>query len=212
VTDDTPSVTTPPTRGRLRQARDETRSLILDAAEKLLRERPYREISVDEIMRSTGYGRTVFYRHFTGMPDLVLAVLARVLPEFAAAQQAFMDAANDDVSADDMRGFLRPAVVHWQRNGPLLRAMRDAAVYDEEIEVIVEQALMTLREMTVQALHRRRRIGKLQDADLDQVAAALAALTQRYLLETYGKPGSDVPVDLATETLGLVWVAILEAP
>ena len=91
---------TTPTRVRRRQSPEETRSLILDSAERLLRERPFRELSVDEIMQPTGYRRTVFYRHFTGLPELVLAVLARVLPELAQANDAFREIAAREIDDD----------------------------------------------------------------------------------------------------------------
>ena len=61
-----------PSASRRRQQPDETRSLILDTAERLLRERPFRELSVDEVMRPTGYRRDRLSTasSFTGLPDL----------------------------------------------------------------------------------------------------------------------------------------------
>src|SRR5689334_10202059 len=65
-------------RTKRRQNREETRNQILAAGEEFLRERSYRELSVDAIMTRTGHSRTVFYRHFDDVPSLVLALIQRV--------------------------------------------------------------------------------------------------------------------------------------
>lgn len=200
-----------PTRSRARQQPDETRTLILDTAEDLLRTRPFRELSVDEVMRPTGYGRTVFYRHFTGLPDLVLAVLSRVLPEFTAATQAFVEASGDEVDAARARALLRPVVEHWAQHGPLMRAMRDAAAYDSTIDGLVAATQDRFHAMVVAALERRRAAGALQTADLDQVARLLGAMNQRYLLMTFGED-SGTDLETVIDTLALGWVAIITAP
>jgi len=202
----------PPTRARPRQQPDETRTLILDTAEELLRTRPFRELSVDEVMRPTGYGRTVFYRHFTGLPDLVLAVLTRVLPTFAAATEAFVRAAGEPCDLDTTRDLLRPVVTSWAQHGALMRAMRDAAVYDSEIDAVVRATYDRFHDRIVEALeHRRRSTGLLAEADLDQLGWLLSAMNQRYLLVTFGEREDSDP-EVALETLALGWLSVLNAP
>jgi TetR/AcrR family transcriptional regulator, ethionamide resistance regulator len=205
-------VTELPPRARRRQQPDETHSLILDVAERMLRERPFRELSVDELMRATGYGRTVFYRHFSGLPEVVLAVLGRVLPGFQEVNAAFLRQAGDPISRAGSRAVLTPLVAHWRTHGPLMKALRDAAVYDPEIDALVDAAQASFRAATVEALRRRRRAaGGLRDADLEQLAAALIAMTQRYLLIAYGDADSTLAPEVAVETLALVWTAVLRA-
>ena len=206
-----------PVRSRRRQQPDETRALIIDTADRLLRERPFRELSVDEVMRPTGYRRTVFYRHFTGLPDLVLAVLGRIMPEFAAGQQAFLAAAGDPITLERAAELLRPSVEHFQRHGALMRAMRDAMVYDAEVHRLVIEAQYRLRAPMVAALKRRReQTGILQGADLEQVAEALAGMNQRYLMVAFGGDAPaelpPVTVDAVVDTLARLWIAVVNAP
>ncbi len=203
-------MSTPP-RAHARQSPEQTRTLILDTAEELLRTRPYRELSVDAIMRPTGYRRTVFYRHFDGLPDVVLAVLGRVLPTFAAAGEAFAAAAGDPLDHERARELLRPAVEHWAANGTLMRAMRDAAVYDGFVDQLVAAAQDRMQHAIRSALERRRAAGALQTADLEQVGLLLAAMNQRYLLGAFGD-GRHVDVEVALDTLALGWLAIVNAP
>jgi AcrR family transcriptional regulator len=201
-----------PTRARLRQSPDDTRALILDTAEQLLRERSFRELSVDEVMRNAGYGRTVFYRHFTGLSDLVTSVLARVLPEFAAANHAFLAVAGEELTRARVRDLLRPVIEHWRLHGPLMRALRDAAVYDVDIERLVDAARGAFRATTVAALERRRAAGFLREADLEQVAELLAGMNQRYLLIAFGAGDDSASSEVVIDTLATAWLAVLSAP
>src|SRR2546421_269607 len=53
-------------RTRRREQRESTRRQILGAAERLLRERPFRELSVDAVMADTGLTRSVHRAHGRG--------------------------------------------------------------------------------------------------------------------------------------------------
>lgn len=198
-----------PTRARRRQTPQETRSLILDSAERLLRERPFRELSVDEVMRPTGYRRTVFYRHFSGLPDLVLAVLARVLPELAQANDAFQALAARELAEDEVRAVLRGVVEHWERHGPLMLALRDAGVYDAEIEALVERTQERFVGELARSMARRQDAGWAGGAKPEQLALALTSMNQRYLLHCFGRPPARATVDEATDALTAVWSALL---
>lgn len=198
-----------PTRARRRQSPEETRSLILDSAQRLLRERPFRELSVDEIMQPTGYRRTVFYRHFTGLPDLVLAVLGRVLPALAEANDAFREMASRELGDADVRPVIRTVVEHWERHGPLMLALRDAGVYDAEIDRLIDETQERFIGLLGDAFAERQEAGWSRGADPRQLAAALTSMNQRYLLHCFGGPQQRATVDEATETLTAVWVGVV---
>src|SRR5215208_3905915 len=57
---------------------------IIAAAEELLRERPFRELTVDEVMRRTELSRPSFYVYFRDRHHLVLKVVERMQAESAA--------------------------------------------------------------------------------------------------------------------------------
>lgn len=205
-------MSTAPTRARRRQTPDETRTLIVDSAERLLRERPFRDLSVDEVMKPTGYRRTVFYRHFTGLPDLVLAVLGRVLPELAQANDAFGEIADREIAEDEIRVLLRGVVEHWERHGPLLIALRDAGVYDAEIDGLIEQTQRRFVSILGEAIGRRQEAGWAGGAAPEQLASALTGMNQRYLMDCFGRPPARASVDEATDALTAIWGAVLGRP
>ena len=60
---------------RRRRRREDSEQEILEAAERLLRERPFRELTVDDLMAATSQSRTAFYRHFTDRQDLLVHLI-----------------------------------------------------------------------------------------------------------------------------------------
>src|SRR3954447_15373564 len=75
-------------RATARVGRQAAHERIVAAAERLLRERPYRELSVEEVMAEAGLSRTVFYRHFDGLPELVLSLFGAITQGLMAEVQA----------------------------------------------------------------------------------------------------------------------------
>jgi AcrR family transcriptional regulator len=197
------------TRSRRRQTPEETRAVILDSAERLLRERPFRDLSVDEVMKPTGYRRTVFYRHFAGLPDLVLAVLTRVLPGLAEANDAFRELASSEISQETVRGLIRGVVEHWERHGPLMHAMRDAGVYDSEIDALIESTPERFNGELGESIAAHQAAGWAVGAEPVQLAAALTSMNQRYLLHCFGGPRPRATVDEATDALTTIWSALV---
>ena len=65
---------------------------IVEAATELVRERSYAELNVGEIMERAGIGRTLFYRHFDDLGDLLLRVAAEAIDELFETQVALAEA------------------------------------------------------------------------------------------------------------------------
>src|SRR3954464_13949932 len=68
-------------RRRRRRSPEAAEREIVDAAEALLRERPFRELTVDEVMRRTGLSRPSFYVYFRDRHELVLRVVSHLEAE-----------------------------------------------------------------------------------------------------------------------------------
>src|SRR5215216_6035380 len=71
---DTVSTTSQTSRGG-RVPAAEARQRIEEAAARLLARVPFRELTVDAVMAEAGLARTIFYRHFAGLPHLLVARL-----------------------------------------------------------------------------------------------------------------------------------------
>ena len=123
------SATSTPRRPR-HDPRDTEREILV-AAESLLRERPFREVTVERIMLRTGLKRPAFYAHFRDRYELVPRVLQNIeLRLFEAANRWL----HGDGHERDLRASASAVVSVYEEQGPILRALADGAVSDAKLE------------------------------------------------------------------------------
>jgi AcrR family transcriptional regulator len=186
----------PPAAARRRNARvrrEEARVRIAAAAERLLADRPYRELSVDAVMAEAGLSRTVFYRHYDGLPELVLELFAAVAAELAA-----------ELEVRDLRGVLEAAARAFAEHGPLLRAVDQAAGHDAVIERAYRERSERFTARMSEQLRAGMDEGRVRPGDPYELARALNLMNQRYLLDTVARdPGFDR--ERAVAALLAVW-------
>ncbi len=193
-------------RTRKRQQREETRRQILDAAQEFLRENSFRDLSVDALMSRTGHTRTVFYRHFDDIPDLVLALITDVGGELVALAEDW--AQTDRVEATQARERLAAFVDFHTRNGPLVHAVTEAAYHDEEVERAYEGMVETFVLITTRAIEERIEAGELEPLDAPEVARALVHMLNGYLQDTLGRGKGGDP-QRALDTVLTIWTRTL---
>lgn len=188
-------------RARRRQRREESRRQIVEVAESFLRERPYRELTVDELMAATGFTRTLFYRHFDDLPALVIEVLDDLGAGFVGAAEEMAAAAGDP---ERLRAGLREVVAFFAANGPVVRAIAEAASYDDRIEEVYDRVLEGFVSLTETALRELRAAGRIAELEPRATAEALTALNERYLLATLGRSPQARPDDVF-DALWTIW-------
>ncbi len=193
------------TKERRRQSRAESRAAILEAADAFLRERSFRELTVDEVMAAAGLSRTIFYRHFDDLADLVLRVMEAVGGELIDASDE-MAAAGGDPEA--LRTGLERVVAFWAEHGPLIGAVADATTYDPAVQSVYDTIFARFIERTEAGLRAGQEAGRIGDLDVRATAEALTCLNERYLLRTLGRtPQADSEVVL--QTLTTIWSRVL---
>lgn len=194
-------------RSRKREQRENTRRAILSAADRLLRERPYRELSVDLVMAQTGLTRTAFYRHFDDIPSLVLELLADVGGELYEVAERWRTDALEDLSGSAYEG-LRAIVAFMVEHGRLVRAVADGAATDELIETGYRQFRDAFDELIADGLDALSARGELDIPDTRTMARALNLMNEAFLLDQFGKEPLADP-QLALATLDTIWLRVL---
>jgi AcrR family transcriptional regulator len=187
-------------RSAHRLQRGETRARIVAAAEEELRTRPLRDVSVEEVMERAGLTRTLFYRHFDDLFDLVLSVARPAFDDLFAVDEAVLRSQADD--GDRLRAAIAPAVALFAEHGPLIRAVAEASVFDVAVEEIYQGALDRFAALTERFLEQ---VGALV-ADRAQTARALTFLNVGYLLDSFGSAPRVSP-EVATTTILELWRA-----
>jgi AcrR family transcriptional regulator len=183
-----------------RLQRGETRARIVAAAEEELRTRPLRDVSVEEVMERAGLTRTLFYRHFDDLFDLVLSVARPAFDDLFAVDVAVLAGRADD--GDRLRRAIAPAVALFAEHGPLIRAVAEASVFDAAVEDIYQSALDRFAALTERFLVQV----EAPVADPVQTARALTFLNVGYLLDSFGREPRVTPEE-ATTTILELWRA-----
>ena len=134
-------------RTRARLIRRDSRQRIVTAATELVRERSHAELSVDAVMREAGLGRTIFYRHFDDLADLLMGTAREAVEQLFEAQVSLVRSHPSD-PAEAVRPAFEAAVAVYQRHGPLLRCIAEAAAGDEQIAAGYDEMRKRYTEIT----------------------------------------------------------------
>jgi AcrR family transcriptional regulator len=203
-------VTTTQTRARAvrtRHSREQTRAGIVRAATELVRERSYQELSVGEVMERAGFERTIFYRHFDGLGDLLLSAGREAIERLYEAEVDLSAAAREDGAPGAVRAAMEPAVAVYREHGPLLRALAEAAAAgDEEIAAGHERMHARFDELVAGAIEGLS--PDLPAADARERAHALNLMNTAYLLDAFGREPR-VSEETAGRTVTEIWTAVI---
>jgi AcrR family transcriptional regulator len=197
---------TPRTSRRPRHAPEESEREILIAAEAALRERPFREVTVDEVMNRTGLKRPSFYVHFRDRHDMALRVVQNIGAELMAMTERWLK--GEDPSSD-ARAALEGITAVYLEHGPVLRAIADAATQDEGVESAYRGLVQAFIDATAGHIEEEQAAGRIDpELDGDATAEALIWLNERYLSEKLGRRPQSDPQQVI-DTLYEIWMRTL---
>src|SRR3954468_777065 len=192
-------------RVRLRAERGANRAAIVAAAEAALRDRPFREVSVEELMQDAGLARTQFYRYFDDLSDLVLTVAAGVFEDILDHHERLVVLATLDAAT--LRAAIAPAVYAFAAHGPLVRALSEAATHDAAVEQVFETVQRRYFALTERLVLRAVGDGA-RIADPAQTARLLHLGNIGYLIDAFGGEPKMTP-EVALDTIVELWSAVL---
>jgi AcrR family transcriptional regulator len=196
---------------RLRRRPEDAEREILDAADALLREAGYAALSPAAVMARTGLSRSSFYVYFRDLPTLLARLSERIEGELFAVTQAWF--AGDGEPEDDVRRSCEGLVAVYQRHGPLLRALSDAAASDPLVEQNFRYG--TIQHFIVAVDERisvEQARGRILEPVPTDVSRALVLMTERYLTDALGKASEEeiaAALDTVVEALTRIWTRTL---
>jgi AcrR family transcriptional regulator len=196
-------------RPRTFEHRKVVEAAILNATAAQLEERPFREVSVEGVMTAAGLSRTAFYRYF---PDLE-AVMLRLLEDTAARLSV---AAGKWMASDDPRQLMEDVALEiawiFRSDARLILAFADAAAGAPEVEAAWREAVGRLVGGVASKIVELQS-GKLVVVEEPvEVARALVWMTERYLLEVFGRQPDAVTPETAAKVLDRIWRRALFSP
>ena len=185
-----------------RIAAPEARRRILDAARRLLAERPFAELTVDALMAEAGLKRTIFYRHYRDLPQLA----PDLLPDADAPLIDRVEEAERERPEQVVREMIGGLVAVFAEHGPLLRAIDAAAAQDPEVAARLDTALDGPRRLIARLLAGAPN----PPPDPAESARVLMATHRAYLLDTFGDGAPARGARrAATDALEALWERLL---
>ena len=194
------------TQSAAQERRAATERAIVDAAESLIEQRPYADISVEDVMAATGLGRTAFYRYFPDLDSVVERLMARLVDEIGAASAEWI--LSED-PLEPLADAVRRLVLVYRDHGRVLQAFEDAARAGTELRAKWNELLGSMVGPLKSHLLRLMSAGRAHVVLPEQTIDALAIFTERYLLSVYGT-GDEMDIEWPAVVLLQVWTRTLQ--
>jgi AcrR family transcriptional regulator len=179
---------------------------ILSAAEALLRERPFRELTIDDLMRRTDLSRPSFYVYFKDRHELVIRVAQAIGDELFAMSERWYEGTGDGPTL--IREAIDGVVGVFAAHGPVLHALADAAADDPRVERVYGELIDRFVEATTRHIEHEVAAGRALPLDAHETAVALTWMMERYLQLRLGRSTHRPPEQVA-ETLTTIWSRVL---
>jgi TetR/AcrR family transcriptional regulator, ethionamide resistance regulator len=193
------------TTRRRRRSPESAEREILDAAESFLAERPFRDLSVDEVMARTTLSRPSFYVYFRDRNHLLGRLVEGI------GRELFEGANNWLAGGGDVHASLGAVAAVYGRHGLVLGAIADAAGHDRDAEATYRDLIERFVDATAERIAQDIDAGLVEPLDAREAARALVWMSERYLKETLGRL-PQTPVATVAETLAEIWIRALYGP
>ncbi len=203
--------TTRTARGRRAQrpSGDDRELAILTTAERLLNDRPFADISVDDLARGAGLSRPTFYFYFPSKDAVLLTLLDRLM---AAAAEAH-DRLADHRPADRYEGWRAGINVFFEVFGAhrgITRAAFAARAGIPDARDMWARFMRKWIEHTTKAIEAERVRGAAPDTlPAVDLATALLLLNEQALSSSFAGADPSIPEDRVLDTLAHFWISAI---
>ena len=185
---------------------ERARAAILNAALQFIWTHPFRDMTVNLVMRSTGLGRSAFYQYFKDLHQLMESLLAATQEEMFVACSPWLTSTGDPVAL--IQETLAALVRVSYRRGPIFRAIADAAATDKRFEKAWKQFLGRFDDAATARIEADQKQGLIPHFEARPVAIALNRLDAYTLIDAFGHRPRRRP-DPVRKALARVWISTL---
>src|SRR3712207_4680031 len=178
-------------------------------------------MTVEGVMVRTGLSRPAFYAYFRDRYDVVTRLLESIGGLLFAVDRRWLTGGERGIGREEAREVLVDALRRgsetFVRYGPVLRAIADAASQDPRVEEVyrfglIERLVIAVAGRVTSDVERGISPSGL---DPEETARALVLMTERYLLDAFGRPQGRPSPEKTAAVIGAleaVWVRTLYGP
>ena len=187
---------------RRRRSPESAEREILGAAESFLRERPFRDLTVDEVMARTTLSRPSFYVYFRDRHHLAVRLVEGIGGELFEQADRWLRGTGDP--REEVHAALSGVAGVYATHGLVLAAIADAAGHDPGVEETYRDLIERFIATAAVRIAREPTAGVAPE----ETARALVWMNERYLREALGRL-PQTPVATVVDTLSTIWVRTL---
>ena len=209
------AVSPPRSRGRraTRPSGDERESAILTTLERMLEERPFAEISVDDLAKGAGLSRPTFYFYFASKEAVLVRLFARMIADIDPARH---EGAGTTL-AEDPEAVWREGIFAFfdalRPHRAVALAGLAAMANNEELRHLWSAFMTAWVDYTAELITAERARGAAPDTiPAHDLATALNLMNERVVFASQDTQNPTLPEDAALEALAHVWVASIYGP
>jgi len=189
-----------------RRKREQAREQVLRGALRLSEERPFHDVTVEEIAKAAGISRSAFYTHFSDKHDLLLAALREVAGELGRESEGWWE--GEGPPADRVRQAISGVVSIYAEHASLLRVATEVSTYDDEVRAFWVSVIDRFISEAADHIRSEQREGLIPDLlEPRPTAEGLVWMVERCCY-VYLAAGDRSPEKLVDE-LTPVWAAAL---
>ena len=185
---------------------DDRERAILETAEKLLGERPFGEISVDDLARGAGISRPTFYFYFPSKEAVLLTLLDRLVDEAQARQAEALERLSDD-PATRLREGLTAYYETFGQHQSVVLASAAARFSSKEVRALWSEITESWVAEVTEAIEAERERGAAPPGlPARDLAIALIGMNERAIFATFAGERPSLPAESLVDVLMAVWV------
>jgi TetR/AcrR family transcriptional regulator, ethionamide resistance regulator len=185
-----------------RRTRAEVQADVREALVDLLAERPFKDVTIDELARRAGLSRTAFYFYYPDKNEVLKEAAATVAAEVYAAADRLWHGSGPPEQL--VREAIEGIAAVYRKHGDMFRAGLEVTTYDEEFREFYWALIRRFVDATAEHLGRELAAGRARPLDVDVTAESLVWMAERCsyaFFLTEGRSPSEV-IDAITS----IWV------
>ena len=178
----------------------------MDSAVRLLWKRPFRDLTVGELMAGTSLSRPSFYQYFATLHELIESLFGDLEILLHNTADPWINGEGEPIAA--LRKSLGGTVQTCVEHGPILRAVAEAAPFDRRLERVWATYYQRWDEAVEGRIKAQQREGLIPRMDAQRTAHALNTLDAALMIAEFGRRPQGDP-RAALDTLHRIWVGTL---
>jgi AcrR family transcriptional regulator len=182
-----------PQQAARRRTREEVQAEVRVALVELLAERPFKDVTIDELARRAGLSRTAFYFYYPDKNEVLKEAAESAATEIYAEADRWWHGSGppEQLVREALEGIANVYCDH----GDMLRAALEVTTYDPEFRAFYWALIRRFVDATAEHLGRELDAGRARPMEVEAVAESLVWMAERCAYAfflTEGRPQSEV--------------------